>query len=293
MNRTEPRELELPVTGGALRVLRFGTGPRTAVAVHGVSASGMAFRGLARELPADWSLFALDLRGRGHSPAAPEGHGIDGHAADLCAAAERFGDGRPVALAGHSMGAYVALRAAVRRPGLFGRLLLIDGGLPLPLPEGADPDAVTEATLGPALARLRMSFPHEEAYLDFFRAHPALGPYWNEDIERYVRYDATGQGPDGAVRSRVQEAAVRADTRELLASAADFGADLLSLTVPTRLVYAPRGLADETPGFLPDALVSHWAGRTPVLDTEQVPDCNHYTIVLGPPAKTLADRLTG
>ncbi|MGW1884609.1 alpha/beta fold hydrolase [Streptomyces sp. NPDC001970] len=286
---TKPAEFDLPVGGGTLRVLRFGEGPRAAVAAHGITASAMSFAAVARHLPPDWSLFALDLRGRGHSASVPGPYGLDTHAADLCAAAERWGDGGPVALTGHSMGAYIALRAAARRPELFDRLLLVDGGLPLPVPPDADPDALLDASLGPVLDRLSRTYPSDEAYVDFFRAHPALGPNWNDDIEAYVRYDITG--PDGARGSRAQEGAVRHDGRELLTSAMAFDADLAALSVPTRLLYAPRGLMGTEPGMLPAPLVAHWTARVP-LATEPVPDCNHYTILMGAPAKTVADRLT-
>ena len=61
-------------------------------------------------------------------------------------------------LTGQSLGAYAALRAAARFPDLFSRLVLIDGGLPLPIPAGVEPDAILEATVGPAVARLKMTF---------------------------------------------------------------------------------------------------------------------------------------
>ncbi|TLQ47603.1 alpha/beta fold hydrolase [Streptomyces marianii] len=288
---TDPLELELPVDGGTLRVLRFGTGPRTAVAAHGITASGMSFRALARHLHPDWSLFALDLRGRGGSADAPGPYGFDAHAADLCAAAERWGDGAPVAVTGQSMGACVALRAAARRPELFDRLLMIDGGLPMPLEEGADPDALLDASMGPILARLSRTFESDEAYVDLFRTHPALGPEWNDDIEAFVRYDITG--PAGARRSRAQEGPVRLDGRALLTSAPALAEDLARLAVPAMLLHAPRGLTGAEPGMLSGALVAHWTARTPRLTAEAVPDCNHYTILMGPRAKTVADRLVG
>ncbi|MDI9885035.1 alpha/beta hydrolase [Streptomyces sp. HNM0645] len=288
---TDPLELELPVDGGTLRVLRFGTGPRTAVAAHGITASGMSFRALARHLHPDWSLFALDLRGRGGSADAPGPYGFDTHAADLCAAAEHWGDGAPVAVTGQSMGACVALRAAARRPELFDRLLMIDGGLPMPLEEGADPDALLDASMGPVLARLTRTFESDEAYVDLFRTHPALGPEWNDDIEAYVRYDITG--PAGARRSRAQEGPVRLDGHALLTSAPALAEDLAGLGVPAMLLHAPRGLMGAEPGMLSDALVAHWTARSPRLTAEAVPDCNHYTILMGPRAKTVADRLVG
>ncbi|MGW2559378.1 alpha/beta fold hydrolase [Streptomyces sp. NPDC001514] len=287
---TKPAELDLPAGGGTLRVLRFGEGPRIAVAAHGITASGMSFAAVARHLPPDWSLFALDLRGRGHSASTPGPYGLDTHAADLCAAAERWGGGRPVALTGQSMGACVALRAAARRPELFDRLLLVDGGLPLPIPPDADPDALLDASLGPVIARLSRTYESDEAYVAFFRAHPALGPDWNDDIEAYVRYDITG--PAGARASRAQEGAVRHDGRELLTSAASFGEDLAGLSVPTLLLHAPRGLMGTEPGMLPAPLVAQWTARVPLLAAEPVPDCNHYTILMGSPASTVADRLT-
>ncbi|MBC9711475.1 alpha/beta hydrolase [Streptomyces sp. TRM66268-LWL] len=288
----KPAELDLPVDGGTLRVLRFGEGPKVAVAVHGITASGMSYSGVARALPADWTLFAVDLRGRGGSTDTPGPYGMEQHAADVCAVAEHWGGGGEVALAGHSMGAYVALRAAVRRPELFARLLMIDGGLPLPVPEGADPDAVLDATLGPAIARLAMTYPDDAAYVDFFRAHPALGPYWSEDIEAYVRYDL--MGPAGARRSRAREEAARTDGRELLTEQAEFAKNLAELSVPARLLYAPRGLFDTAPGMLPEPLVGRFAGDGAAhLAVEQVPDCNHYTILMGEPAGVVAERLGG
>ncbi len=59
--------LDLPVSDGTLRALRFGDGPRTIVAAHGITASGMSYRTVARYLPPEWCLVAVDLRGRGGS----------------------------------------------------------------------------------------------------------------------------------------------------------------------------------------------------------------------------------
>ncbi|MGW0970531.1 alpha/beta fold hydrolase [Streptomyces sp. NPDC002516] len=287
----EPAELDLPVEGGALRVLRFGRGPRIALAAHGITGSGMSFRALARGLPGEWSLFAPDLRGRGGSAATPGPYGLDRHALDLCRLAQDLGDGRPVALTGHSMGAYAALLAAVRRPALFDRLLLVDGGLPLPVPPGADPDAVLDATLGPALARLGQTYGTDADYVDFFRAHPALGPHWNADIEAYVRYDVTG--PLGARRSKVREEAVRHDGRDLLTSGELFAARLTELRVPALLLRAPLGLLGQEPPMLPSSVVRRWTGGPEGLPAELVEGSNHYTILLGTAAATVAERFVG
>jgi len=170
------RLLNVAVDGGDLRVLLWGTGKRVAVAVHGITASGMAWQAVARHMPPDWTLAAPDLRGRGHSDHLPGPYGLDRHARDVVAVLRHFG-GRPV-LAGHSMGAYIALLARDAHPQLVRRLVLVDGGLPLPVPEGIDLDATLDATLGPAIARLGLpldppvflhavDLPHQRHRLDF------------------------------------------------------------------------------------------------------------------------------
>jgi lipase len=286
----EHEELDVPLAGGTLRVLRWGRGPQTALAVHGITASAAAWQSVARAMPADWSLFAVDLRGRGHSADLPGPYGFDQHVADLVAAAGALGLDRPV-LAGHSLGGYVTLLAATRHPDRFGGLLLVDGGLPRPLPDGTDLDAVLKATLGPALARLSQTFPSTTAYFDFWRAHPAFKDAWNTDVEDYLRYDLTG--PAGALRSRVVEAAARTDGRELLGGTATFSAALRALPGPARLLTAPAGLFGEPPGFQPPELCAAWQAEAPMLTIETVPACNHYTLVLDPAhAATVAARIT-
>lgn len=258
------------------RIAVFGSGPRVIIAVHGITASLMAWAAVARKLPDDWSLVAVDLRGRGHSASLPGPYGLPRHAEDVLRVADHVGAGQDAVLTGHSMGAYVAALAGARRA--FSRVVLVDGGLPLPMPEGADPDAVLAATLGPGLERLRRTFPSAEAYVDFWKQHPAFaGEQWSPDVEAYVRYDLTG--PEGALRSRAVGEAVLADGRWMLLEAEAIGAALTSITAPLHLVRAPRGLLDQEPGLLPEDLVRTWAARLPGLRDELVPDCNHYTVL--------------
>src|ERR1700760_2219544 len=87
------RLLDVPVDGGNLRVLVWGTGTRVAVAVHGITASAMAWQAVPRQMPAGWTLAAPDLRGRGHSAGLPGPWGLERHAADVTAVLRHFGGG--------------------------------------------------------------------------------------------------------------------------------------------------------------------------------------------------------
>ena len=276
---------DVPVDGGKLRVLQWGRGRRVAVAVHGITASGMAWQAVARQMPSGWTLAAPDLRGRGFSAQLPGPYGLERHAADVTAVLRHFG-GRPV-LAGQSMGAYVALLARDAHPGLSRRLVLVDGGLPLPVPDGIDPEVALEASIGPAIARLRQTFASTEAYLDFWRAHPALAEHWSADVEAYARYDLTGE--PGSMRSRVAEAALSPDSRDVMVGK-PFADALSRLTQPTPLLTAPAGFLGEPPGLLPPELVAVWAERVPVLRPQRIPDVNHYTILLGRQAAAAVAR---
>lgn len=287
---TDPEELDVPRPDGTLRVLRWGRGPRHAVALHGITASAMAWEAVAEGLPAEWSLFAVDLRGRGHSGHLPGPYGFGRHIEDVLATVAHLELEEPV-LAGHSLGAYLALLTADQEPGTFGGLLLVDGGLPLPVPEGVDLDALLDASLGPALARLRETYPSVEAYFDFWRAHPAMKDSWNGYLEDYLRYDLTGE--DGVLRSRVSEQAARADGRELLRAGEWLGAALRGLARRVRLITAPAGMFGQPPGMLPPELCAYWTAQAPVLTVETVPGANHYTLLLDPGhAATVARRLT-
>ncbi|MGW0803156.1 alpha/beta fold hydrolase [Nonomuraea sp. NPDC002799] len=273
-----------------LRIATFGTGPRLIIAVHGITASLMAWGAVGRRLPEDWSLVAMDLRGRGHSAALPGPYGLPRHAEDVLRVAEHVGAGAGTVLTGHSMGAYVAALAGAQRD--FARVVLVDGGLPQPaLPEGVDPDEAIEATLGPALARLRQTFASADAYVDFFKAHPAFAGHWNADVEAYVRYDLTG--PEGALRSRAVGEAVLEDGRWMRLEQERIGAALTAIKAPLHLLRAPRGLLNQDTGLLPDELALPWAARLPGLRDELVPDCNHYTILFDDRCvSTVAARLT-
>jgi pimeloyl-ACP methyl ester carboxylesterase len=285
-----PAFFDVEVTGGALRVARWGAGERLVLGIHGVTASSISLAPLARHLGSDFTLLAPDLRGRGGSARLPGPFGMPAHAADCAAVVAAEGE-QPAVVVGVSMGAFVAVVLAATRPELVERLVLVDGGLPPPLPVGIDPDTLLEAVLGPALARLQQVFPTRESYLDFWRVHPALSEDWNSDVEAYLDYDL--EPIEGGFRSKVSEDAVRADSAQNLTDV-DVVADALrELRCPVSLLRAPRGLLNQPVPLLPDDVVDSWRPAIPQLADEVVEDTNHYTIAFGERgAKLIAERVT-
>jgi pimeloyl-ACP methyl ester carboxylesterase len=273
---TDPEVLHVGVEGGALHVACWGEGP-VVLGLHGITASSISLAPLAAALP-DRRVVAPDLRGRGGSAGLAGPFGMRAHAED-CAAVLRQLTDEPAVVVGESMGAYVAIHLAATHPELVRKLVLVDGGLPLAVPEGVDVDLVIDAMLGPAIERLRLTFESEAAYLDYWRPHPALAEAWGPDVEAYLRYDLTGEPP--ALRSKVNEEAVRADARDTIANVAALDDALRRVRCPIHLLRATRNLANAEPALLPDDVVAPWRDLLPTLTDEVVPDTNHYSIIFG------------
>ena len=284
-------DVDVDVAGGRLRVARWGSGSLPVLGIHGITASSVSLQPVARRLGGACTVLAPDLRGRGASSDLPGPFGMQAHAADCARVLEELA-GAPAVVVGESMGGFVAVVLGASRPDLVAGLVLVDGGIPLPLPDGADREALAAAVLGPALSRLEMTFPSVDAYLDFWRAHPAVGEEWNADVEAYLRYDLVPT--TGGFRSRVSAEAVRADSLQTLAEPDVIRDALSALRCPVHLLRATRNLLNQSPGLIPDEVVADWRSRLPELTDEVVDDTNHYTLMLGERgASLIASRAAG
>jgi pimeloyl-ACP methyl ester carboxylesterase len=275
---------EVDVPGGALHVARAGPPPDQAgcvvLAVHGVTASLMTWRTVARKLAARScaSLLAPDLRGRGLSASLPGPYGIEVHVNDLIAVLDRVGAKRAV-LVGHSLGAYVVARLAAEHPERVAALVLLDAGLPLPTPE--DPDEVLHTAVANAVMRLGITFPSTHAYVAAWRSHPAFERAWNEDVEAYVGYDLVEK--DNAVRCVASPAAVQTDSAEMvLDDVTRTALDRVQAQDVVHVLRAERGLFDDDDApLIPAADLRAFAAGHPEARVEAVAGVNHYTLVMG------------
>jgi pimeloyl-ACP methyl ester carboxylesterase len=286
--------IDVAVAGGSLRVLRWGSGDRVVVALHGITATAMSFLPVVRHIDADVSLVAPDLRGRGRSGALPGPYGMAQHATDVVAVLDHLGVGSAVVM-GESMGAYAAVVVAGQHAARVERLVLVDGGIPLPfaLPEGVDPAPLVEIGLMQAFDRLRRTFASRDEYFDFWREHAALKGAWTEDFEAYLDYDiAETQAPE--LHTSVSEDAVRGDALDAALHPDVIPDAFSSLRCPVALLRATRGMNDEPAPGLPDELVDRWRAVVPQLVDEVVDDTNHYTICLGDRgARRIAEHVCG
>jgi lipase len=283
--------IDVAVLGGTLRVGQWpGAGPNApaVLALHGITASHLAWVEVARRLPGR-RIVAPDLRGRGRSRGLPGPYGMDRHAADMATVLDALGC-RRVVVVGHSMGGFVAVALAAHRPDLVSRLVLVDGGLPLDRRDAPPPPGGIDATLGPAAARLAMTFPSREAYRDFWRRHPALGPIWGPAVQAYVDYDLVGEPPE--LRSACRVEAMRVDGAEVGHHAAR-AARWEAVRAPVTFLRAERGLLDAPPPFYPADLVSAWTETGPAVTVETVADANHYSLLLGEPGAAAVARAVG
>jgi pimeloyl-ACP methyl ester carboxylesterase len=175
------------------------------VFVHANGFCASAYRQVLEPLSADFDILAPDLRGHGRStlPADPARHrSWDVYARDLLALIDQL-DEKPVALAGHSMGAVSSLLAAARLAEVP-KLALVE---PVVLPV-----SVYLMSSGPfgglmkdrlpisrQARRRRNGWPDAAAALSRYANHPTFKRWAEGTLADYLE-DGLAETPDGGVK---------------------------------------------------------------------------------------------
>jgi pimeloyl-ACP methyl ester carboxylesterase len=106
------------------------------VLLHGFPLDGRMWKPVAERLSASFSVLVPDLAGFGASPALPDGWSLEDQA-EAVHRWVRLREERPFALAGFSMGGYVALALAEKHAGSLAALSLVDSRAAADTPEAA------------------------------------------------------------------------------------------------------------------------------------------------------------
>ena len=131
--------LALRAVGARRRRLRLGEatlaysrlGPRRGepwVLVHGLGSVGTSWAPVLRALRRDCRLVVPEMSALGGSRVRGDAFSVQDGARALASLIEREFGGRPVTIAGLSLGGWMAVRLALARPDLVARLVLIDAG---------------------------------------------------------------------------------------------------------------------------------------------------------------------
>ncbi|MEO6604219.1 MAG: alpha/beta fold hydrolase [Aeromicrobium sp.] len=117
----------------------------TVVFGHGLLFSGHMFDAQVERLRPSYRCVTIDWRGQGKTPATNDGYDMDTLFHDAAAVIESLGVG-PVHYVGLSMGGFVGMRLAARRPELLRSLTLLD--------TSADPEDLAMAKQDRLLAKI-------------------------------------------------------------------------------------------------------------------------------------------
>jgi pimeloyl-ACP methyl ester carboxylesterase len=176
------------------------------------------------------------------------------------------------------MGAYIASRIAAEHPERTAGLVLVDGGTAVSELTEEAANAAHAYLVGPALVRRAMPFMSAEAYLDFWRLHPAFTDVWNHDVEAYLLHDLIGK--PGAFRYVVSVEAVQVDSGEMTSDRANRDA-INQLQIPLHLLRAERGAFGDDHPLITQSELDAFAAQHPTAEIDEVCGVNHYSVLLG------------
>jgi len=144
----------VPVEGGSLNVGVWPGGDDVVLAIHGGTSSHLVWSTIVEELAGAATVIAPDIRGAADSQNVGPPYGLRAHADDMRRVLDHFAVDRAV-IAGWSLGGFVATNAAVALATRVIAVVLVDGGLPLPLPRDFDPLVVVDQLIEPARQQAR------------------------------------------------------------------------------------------------------------------------------------------
>jgi N-formylmaleamate deformylase len=104
---------------------RTGRNSLPLILLHGLTANGICWTALARELEREYDVIMPDARGHGKSSVPDDGYRYEDHAKDVVGLIKALGLPSPI-LVGHSMGGMAATVVAGHNPKLLRGLILVD-----------------------------------------------------------------------------------------------------------------------------------------------------------------------
>jgi len=248
-----------------------GTG-KPILCLHGITANCRCWEMLASTLAPRHRVMAMDLRGRGRSDKPDQGYSIDHHVRDINCLLDDL-DIEKAVLMGHSLGAFIGLAFAAEYPHRTDRLILVDGGGDL----STEQKDKVFIGIKPALDRLEMVFPSEEAYLKKMNEAPYIQP-WSSVIETYYRYEI--EPTEGGVHTNIQPAHIQEEaTNFRKVACATF---YPKINCKVLILRAPNGLLSQDDILLPENVISRMLNEIPGARRFDVEGLNHYGIVFQP-----------
>jgi lipase len=265
---------------------RVGEGPEPVLALHGITAQHRAFNAVARYLRHPDGIIALDLRGRGDSAKPSSGnYGLDEHARDVIRTLDYLGIERGV-LVGHSMGAFVALHAALSYPDRVRALVLLDGGWPRVEEPDEEESAAIEEGLERAFRRLDMVFETPEDYLNFWFPDQNLTlEDLPPDLADYYLYDL--EEVEGGFNPKASREAAEEDAASV-SSESPTAVQLEGIGCPIALVRAAEGFFPGSEPLISDETREVLAKALNLRSEQRLNGANHYTMLFGESAREIA-----
>jgi len=279
-------DMSVPVPDGSINVWHRpgGEDSVTAVLIHGLSGNSRWWGRVIAHLPDHTGVIALDARGRAGSADAPPPYDLTTIADDIGRVLDHIELDRAV-VAGYSMGGWVAALFGVRHPARAQRLVLVDGGFPLPRDPDADVEEIIDAVVGPSLRRLDREFATRDAYLDYWRAHPAFVDHWEDSMEAPLGHEL--EAHRNGFRVRANRGAIEMAAREITVGREANEASA-HLEVASHLIVVERGTTDQPGGMIPLEVAEEAAAANSELTMQFLADVNHYTLLLGRGAHSVA-----
>jgi lipase len=263
---------------------RAGDGPDPVVCLHGITAQHRAFTSAARRVGPARGLVGVDLRGRGNSGKPDSGYGLKAHAGDVVAVLDHLGL-EHATIAGHSMGAFVALKTALLYPNRVRALVLLDGGWPraevppqkdMTEEQQREAEAIREG-LARAFSRLDMVFETPDAYLDFWFPDQNLTMAdLPPDLADYYRYDL--QEVEGGYNPKCLSGAAKQDSPDVTETSPT-AEEMRAVGCPVALARASEGFFPGSRPLIPDATRDVMAEALDLRSEMVLPGANHYTML--------------
>ena len=269
----KPEFIKVRGDGVNIQVAIWKGNDKNVFCVHGMSSNCMVWKNIAENLIPEHSVYAIDLRGRGHSDKPEKGYSLKIHCNDIKEVIDNLNI-KPVIFFGHSLGAYIGIVFTALNPGYVEKLVLFDGGAKLsPLQTLKIFESIKLS-----LDRLGKIYPSFEDYLLMVKKAPFLQP-WQDYFEEYYKYEIEFL-ENGKVIPRTPRYVIEEETKNLKKENAEKYYE--KIQCPVYILRATEGMLSKDDLLLPEKAVKNMMKKLKKSKLINIDGTNHYTIAFHP-----------